>query len=158
MDEKEPLHKIALSWATTASLIIIPIVIAYMANSYQEEMSRQKMNSEYVALAINILKEPPKPETKELRTWAVDIIDHYSEIKLSTPLRDSLTQKTGFSYSNTYRDQNGFVLFLKEQKEGLLQSTKDFLGTPYGFGSHDELTTSEFTDKVYREYNITRTK
>lgn len=135
MTQKEPLHKIAQSWATTISLILIPFVLAYMGNSYQEEMSRQKLNSEYITLAISILKEQPTPDTKELRAWAIDIIDHYSEIKLTPELRDSLTDTTDFGSSRVYIDQNGFMHYIKEEKKGILETAKDFLGTPYGLGS-----------------------
>jgi len=142
MPEKEPLHKVAQSWATTASIILIPLAVAWMANSYQNEMSQQKLNSEYVSLAINILREEPTPKNRALRYWAIETIDHYSEVKFSSHAKESLAKEIKFADIN----------------ERVLQRAKDFLGTPYGFGSHDELTTSEFTDKVYREYNITRNK
>lgn len=94
MTEKEPLHKIAQSWATTVSLILIPLVLGYMANSYQAEMSRQKLNSDYVALAINILKEDPTQKNKALRIWAINIIDNYSEVKLNLGAREGLIEYT----------------------------------------------------------------
>lgn len=132
MNEQEPLHKIIQSWATSISLILIPLVLGYMANSYQEEMSRQKLNSEYIALAINILKEPPKSETKEIRGWAIDIIDHYSEVKISKPIRENLNSN-GLGVGL----QGSAVLHIKPNgdSEVITSKIKEFLGTPYGFGS-----------------------
>lgn len=137
MSAQEPLHKIAQSWATTASLILIPLAVAWMANSYQNEMSQQKLNSDYVSLAINILKEEPTPKNRALRYWAINIIDHYSEVKFSPQVKESLAKEIKF----------------QAVKERVLQRAKDFLGTPYGFESHDE-----FLDRVYKENNITRPK
>lgn len=123
MNEQEPLYKIIQSIATTLSLIIIPIVVGFMANNYQAEMSRQKLNSEYITLAINILKDEPNKNNQELRRWAVQVIDYYSEIKLSQPVKDNLVKNSGL-----YVAPNGDLMYYK-------QKTKDFLGIPYGLGS-----------------------
>lgn len=128
MNAKEPLHKIVQAWATTISLILIPLAVAWIANSYQNEMSQQKLNSEYVSLAINILKEEPTPKNRELRLWAVNIIDYYSEVKLSSKVRDSLATDIKIS-------ERSFGSNMVSAAGRVSQKAKEFFGAPYGLGS-----------------------
>ncbi|MDP2850672.1 MAG: hypothetical protein Q8O20_06315 [Sulfuricurvum sp.] len=137
MPENEPLHKIAQSWATTASLILIPLVLGYMANSYQAEMSRQKLNSDYVALAINILKEDPTQKNKALRIWAINIIDNYSEVKLNLGAREGLIEHTPIITSK-------FIIESRDQK---------LIRTQYGV-----MTEREYMELLSKKYNSSEIK
>lgn len=137
MNDREPFHKIAQSWATTASLILIPLVLGYMANSYQSEMSRQKLNSDYVALAVNILKEDPTQKNKALRIWAINIIDNYSEVKLNLSAKEGLIEYTPIITSK-------HIFELSDQK---------LLRTQYGV-----MTERDYIDLLIKKYNIPDTK
>ena len=67
--------------------IVIPIVIAFIGNAYTKSIKNNEINIRYVELAINILNEPPETEGEfenlALRSWAIEIINNYSEIPLS---------------------------------------------------------------------------
>lgn len=94
MNKPDPWYKILQSVSISLSLILIPIIIAIIANSYQSEMTQQKINSDYIGIAIGILKEEPSVKNKEIRTWAVDIINHYSEVKIGQKAQNSLIKDT----------------------------------------------------------------
>ncbi|MBY6017889.1 hypothetical protein KUW04_08875 [Halomonas denitrificans] len=54
------------------------------------EDNKAKRDSEYIKLGIEILKESPSPDNRNLRTWAVDLINNYSDIKMSPEARSEL--------------------------------------------------------------------
>ena len=52
-----------------------------------------ELNQKYIEIAVGILNSKPTPETIPLRDWAIDIIDKYSEIKLSKEAKKLLKVK-----------------------------------------------------------------
>lgn len=52
-----------------------------------------ELNQKYIEIAVGILNGKPTPETIPLRDWAIDIIDKYSEIKLSKEAKKLLKEK-----------------------------------------------------------------
>lgn len=95
-----------------ASKISVPIILFVLGNqikeSYQakEQQLRQvelnqnlvqkqgELNQKYIEIAVGILNSKPTPETEPLRDWAIDIIDKYSELKLSKDAKKLLKVKT----------------------------------------------------------------
>lgn len=93
------------------SRILLPVILAllgYMLNeSYkakeqqlkQLEINRNfiqkkvELNQKYIEIAVGILNGKPTPEAIPLRNWAIDIIDKYSEIKLSKEAKKLLKEK-----------------------------------------------------------------
>jgi len=65
------------------SAIAIPIVLAIVGWMIQASLNKQSLNKDYVTLAISILQQKPEnaPAVAGLRTWAVEELNHYSEIK-----------------------------------------------------------------------------
>lgn len=101
--------------ATGISVLIIPVILSYYGNLIQERMqskqlesnnvalkieeenNRNKLANEYIKLAIDILKEKPIEDNKDLRAWAVDIVNKYSDVKLSESTQKSLIEKIPLS-------------------------------------------------------------
>jgi hypothetical protein len=54
---------------------------------------RVELNQKYIEIAVSILNVKPTPEATPLRDWAIDIIDKYSEIKLSKEAKKLLKEK-----------------------------------------------------------------
>jgi hypothetical protein len=93
------------------SKILLPVVLLLLGcmlnNSYrakeqqlkQVELNQQfiqkqvELNQKYIEIAVGILNSKPTPETIPLRDWAIDIIDKYSEIKLSKEAKKLLKVK-----------------------------------------------------------------
>lgn len=79
---------------TSISVIIIPIVIGYIGNIYTQATKEKEIQSRFVELAINILNQKPTDESRNLRQWATNVIDHYSGVKLSDTVRRELIEES----------------------------------------------------------------
>jgi hypothetical protein len=102
----------AVSVATIASLLAVPLVVAFgswklqkqlaeQTNVIQEGIARQTSLTErdiaalnvqvdYVNLAINILRDQPTKTPRPLREWAVAILAQNSPVKLSDEMQKAL--------------------------------------------------------------------
>jgi type IV secretory pathway VirB4 component len=102
--------------STGISVLVIPIIVAYYGNLIQERMhdkqleenktalkveeenNKNQLANEYIKLAINILKDKPSENNKELRTWAVAVVNKYSDIKLSENTQKSLIEEIPLTF------------------------------------------------------------
>jgi hypothetical protein len=76
--------------ATIASLVAIPVLIAWGSQSIQSRISEEGMRKDYVTMAVGILTKSKEEQPDiELRQWAVKVIDLNSPV----PLPGSLQQK-----------------------------------------------------------------
>jgi hypothetical protein len=72
--------------------ILVPFAIAYVGQIYSEAIKDKEVQAKLIEIATNILRETPTKDSTNLRTWAVHIINHYSEIKLSTAVQKDLIE------------------------------------------------------------------
>jgi len=72
-----------IRWSTVLQGFITPLVIAICGYFIQNAVKQKEINSRFVELSIQILNENPSKEKVPVRTWAVDVINKYSEIKLN---------------------------------------------------------------------------
>src|SRR5712664_593099 len=83
------------SVATILSAVAIPVVLLVIGNVFTSALKEREVQGKFVEIAVAILKEPPQPETRPLRSWATDVINKYSGVPLSGQtqalLRDKLT-------------------------------------------------------------------
>src|SRR5713226_3775060 len=70
--------------------IVMSGVIAYVGWKYTDAIKDREIKVKFIEIATNILREPPKKDAINLRTWAVQIINRYSEIKLSAAAEKDL--------------------------------------------------------------------
>jgi len=75
----------------TASLAV-PIVIAIIGNAYTDAQKHSEVSVRYVELATSILKSPPTEENKALRTWAVEVLDATSPVRLTLHVKEELSK------------------------------------------------------------------
>ena len=86
--------EIWIKFITAISAVCVPIVIGIYGNfinnsikdkelKQQSDQHKADLSQKYVEIAVGILNNRPLPETKPLRTWAIDTINKYSEIKLT---------------------------------------------------------------------------
>ncbi len=74
--------------------VIIPLVIAYIGNTYTSAIKERELQGKFVELAVAILREKPSQETNDLRTWATQVIDKYSGVPMSDEAKTELIDKT----------------------------------------------------------------
>lgn len=75
----------------TASLAV-PIVIALIGNAYTDAQKSSEVSVRYVELATSILKTAPTESNKALRTWAVEVLDATSPVKLTSQVKEELSK------------------------------------------------------------------
>lgn len=73
-----------------ATGIILPVTLVVVGHFFTTAIKSDDRELKFVELAIEILKQEPNEETKDLRVWAIDTIDLYSEIKLSPDARNNI--------------------------------------------------------------------
>lgn len=89
--------------ASTASLAIIPIVIAVMGWKIQSTLSEQSVKKDYVQIATNILSDPKTARETDLRGWALDVLAKNSPVPFKPSLRDKIIAgKTLADFAWTY--------------------------------------------------------
>lgn len=69
--------------STSISVLLVPILLAFIANIYSKSIKESELKVKYLDLAIKILQQEPKKENESIRSWALEIINHYSEIKIN---------------------------------------------------------------------------
>ena len=85
--------------------LAIPIVIHFSASNYANSLKEREIGVRYVELAINILREDPnKQNAKELRRWAIDVINENASIKLSAnAIKDLMDRKLAPKSDGSFR-------------------------------------------------------
>ena len=102
--ELDPIwQKVRVTSVLIAS-VLIPIIVAFIGNSYTKAIKDNEIGVRYVELAVKILAEKPGSESegnedsnglenKAVRKWAAEVINHYSEVKLSADAMDELERQ-----------------------------------------------------------------
>jgi len=79
----------------TLSMIAIPVVLAFGGWIIQQRLQDQTLNRDYVQLAVSILKEPQDSKMdREMRTWAVQLLNDNSPTKFNSHVVDQLKSGT----------------------------------------------------------------
>ncbi len=87
--EKASGLEIAKIIITAVATVLVPIMIAFLTTTYKKSQTEQ-LQLKYMEVAIEILKEPPNAQTKELRKWAVYVLDSFSPISLGEEIKKEL--------------------------------------------------------------------
>lgn len=84
--------------AKIVSLVAIPIVVGVVGYQYQATDREKSLALEYVKLSIDLVKDKDKIDP-DVQDWAVDNLNHYSQVKMSRQFQESL--KKGISSVDT---------------------------------------------------------
>jgi hypothetical protein len=78
--------------------VLIPLTVAYLGNQVASANKQRDSETKFVELATAILgKEPGSnqtPESKNLRKWAVEVINRFSGIPMSEATAEALIENT----------------------------------------------------------------
>jgi len=75
----------------TAS-VLIPVVLGLVGFSINKSIEEKELALNYVQIAVGLLKDKSSPETSNLRTWAVNTLNHYSHVKMSKEVQMNLIE------------------------------------------------------------------
>jgi hypothetical protein len=100
-------------------IIAIPLVVVYVSHSIEKSIKNKELSAKYIEIAVSILKETPKEETKNLRNWAISIVNEHALIKLDKEILFELKNKALFDISNgSIKTLDDMSLSLKSDDSG----------------------------------------
>ena len=76
--------------ASIAASIAVPLILAVVGYMVQRQIATEGLKKDYVQIAASILKENPNGQEKELRKWAVEVLDRNADIPFSSNAKASL--------------------------------------------------------------------
>ncbi|PHN31373.1 hypothetical protein [Pseudomonas sp. ICMP 460] len=109
------------------SILAIPVVLALIGFWVQRSLQEQQIKRDYVSLAVSLLlpkKEGEKETSPELRSWATELLNDSSPVKLSKKQSESL-RRNGLSL------QPGDIIFFSKNpavylgERQIIRSTHD---------------------------------
>lgn len=116
------------------TMLAVPVVLAVVGFRVQRSLQEQQIKRDYVSLAVSLLlpkKEGEKETSPELRTWATELLNESSPVKLSKAQSQSL-QINGLGLQR--KDlQPGDMIFFSGQRKGIT-----YLGKREAFRSNDD--------------------
>ncbi|MEM7207506.1 MAG: hypothetical protein AAF434_06765 [Pseudomonadota bacterium] len=74
------------------SSIIIPIVIAIVGHMFSKASAERELQGRFIELSVQILEQEPSEHTKNLRSWAVNVINQYSEVPIDEITKEELIE------------------------------------------------------------------
>jgi tetratricopeptide (TPR) repeat protein len=109
-----------MEWISTLSgliaAVVIPVVIALVGNAYTRAIREREIQGRLVELAIGILKEMPDEENREVRSWAVDVVDQFSGVRFPTKAKADLVERVSLPAPLTSAEYRGMARRLKAEK------------------------------------------
>jgi hypothetical protein len=104
---KNGTDKSAIAWEKAKILsamiasVFIPLAVALVGNWYAKSLKEKDTQARYIELAIGILMKEPTPENQQIRKWAIDTVNHYSEVPIQEPVRQELLEQQLRTYNET---------------------------------------------------------
>lgn len=73
-------------------VLLIPIAISYFGHQYNKSLQQNEIKLKYIEIATSILRDKPNKETKEIRSWAIDVLSKYSLVGFDKKALKELTE------------------------------------------------------------------
>lgn len=74
-----------------AATLTAGVGAAWVGGRFADASAQRAANVRLIELAIGILQEQPSPSSRELRGWALGVLDKHSDVRLSERARLALT-------------------------------------------------------------------
>lgn len=74
------------------SALLVPLTIALVGHWYTAAISEREVQAKFVELGVSILQAPPTDGTKNLRTWAIDVLNKYSGVPIDEATKKDLIE------------------------------------------------------------------
>lgn len=79
-----------LEWVKAIGALLTPVAVIFVGGFLNNAIKEQETRARYVELAISILRDEPKPNNRNLRDWAVNVVNSYTDMKIQPPVREML--------------------------------------------------------------------
>ena len=74
--------------------VLIPVVLAVIGFMTSTALKDREVHGKFVELAVTILQEPPMPENRSVRKWAIEVLGRYSGVPLEGEAEATLQERT----------------------------------------------------------------
>lgn len=74
--------------------VIIPVVIVVVSQSFTTAQVENQTRSEYIKMGVGLLALEPNESNLEVRRWAINLINHYSDVKLTVEAEKELEESS----------------------------------------------------------------
>jgi hypothetical protein len=91
VEQKDIWDKLS-SIAGLIASVLIPIVVVVIGNEYSATIRYSENSVQYTELAIKVLDNQPTEENRNLRLWAIDILNLYSGVNINEGAKKELLQ------------------------------------------------------------------
>ncbi len=79
-----------LEWVKAVGALLTPVAVIVVGGFLNNAIKEQETRARYVELAISILRDEPKQNNRNLRDWAVNVVNSYTDMKIQPPVRELL--------------------------------------------------------------------
>ena len=115
--------------ATVISAVLIPVVVAIIGYYVNTAIKGDELSLKYVELAVRVLQDAPRDETENLRNWAIDVINNYSDVRLSEDAklelrRGPIPELEPDARNARVWESMGFDALLKRDIDGAIEAFK----------------------------------
>lgn len=80
-------------WTPLLATVIIPVALALATGWVSTAIKEREVQARYVELAIGILSQEPSKQTENIRKWAIQVINFYSDVKIGDETREELLRE-----------------------------------------------------------------
>lgn len=87
--------------------IAVPLLVAFIGSGYTKAVAEREIQARFVEIAIQILRQSPEPKSTGLREWALNVVDKYSGVPMSTAAKRELQDRALILYETP--DRSGLV-------------------------------------------------
>ena len=74
--------------------ILIPLIVTIVGGNISNSIKESEVRLKYIQVSLEILKEPPKPETENLRKWAIETLNQFSEVPIDDEAKEDLEKES----------------------------------------------------------------
>ena len=86
------------------SAVLVPAAIALVGHWYTSAISEREVQAKFVELGVSILQASPTNATKNLRTWATEVLNRYSGVPINDATQKDLIESVPLPSSSTWSE------------------------------------------------------
>jgi len=94
--------KLGVGITAAVVTLVAGIGAAYVGGRFADAAARRAADVQLISLAINILEQPPPHPSRELRTWAVGVLEKHGDITLPERAKLALADSVALPASPRY--------------------------------------------------------
>ncbi len=87
------------------SALLVPVVLAIVGHWYTSAISEREVQAKFVELGVSILQTPPRDDSVNLRSWAVEVLNKYSGVPLDMATKKDLIENIPLPSSDGWTKQ-----------------------------------------------------